>query len=721
MTELSSAPSSAHAIVLLSSIPKTKDTILNIKISVTAALRLVIFPLSLLAALGAPVAAATSTWTAAGGTSNFSDAGNWDAFPTPNCIMVFPAGAAYASKGAPVNDMIGLTIDQLNVYEAYTISGNAITCKNINDLNASTANITLPISTAGSAVLTITVTNGGAILNLSGKLSGAGPVTYGGPGIKRLNGTINNTLSGTSIVALGELVLDSSAAEPIAGPLVINTGATVTLKSAPEIRNRVVVTVNGTFDLAAATGSDGSVTEMIGGLSGVVTAGKVLLGANTLGCSGQVAPTNYVGGFSGTGAFRQSDSGTEILSGTSFPYTGATLLAGGATHIWGSLLSSLVTVTSGTLVMANDCTVGPVTLSGATSVLSFDETISAMTMHGTTPSLTVGSGSTFQVVAKSPTNYSTVSTAAASISGAVLAIDTSTFSPSVSSVMTIITNTGSSSIGGTFAGLAEGATVASTTNSGTSFIISYVGGSGNDVTLTGSTVASDTTAPTLSAVTSTSITGNSATITWTSNEASDSQVEYGQSTVYGTWSVLGTASVTSHSVVLSGLIGSALYHYRVYSRDAAGNRVVSADASFTTAADTIAPTISAVTVGTVTEKTATITWTTDEASDGQVDYGTTVIYGSSAVDGSFDTSHSLTLVGLTGATTYHFRVLSRDASGNLTLGADGTFTTTPEGSGNGTPASSDDNSGRCGVGGGLALLVGFGLVAARLMAFRRRA
>ena len=682
--------------------------------SLTAAVRLALFSLTLLVALAAPAVAATSTWTAAGGTSNFSDAGNWDAFPTPNCIMVFPAGTPYSLKGKPFNDLIGLTIDQLNIYESYTISGNAITCKNINDYNAATANVTLPINTAGSAVLTITVTTATGTLNLTGILSGAGPVTYGGPGIKRLNGTKNNTLSGLSIVALGTLVLDSSAAESIAGPLTINIPGTVLLKSAPEIKNTVIVTVNGTFDLSAATGNDGVDTEIIGGLAGTATAGVVALGSKTLGCSGQVAPTVFAGGFSGTGAFRQSGSGTEVLSGTSFPYTGATKVAGGAIHVWGQLLNSPFTVTSGTLVLANDCSVGTVNLAGATSVLSFDETISAMTMHGTTPSLTLGSGATFMVLPKSPTDYSTVSTASANISGSVLVVDTSLFSPDPASVMTIISNTGAAPVSGTFSGLSEGALVTSATNSATTFTISYVGGSGNDVTLTGFAKASDTTPPAItSGPAAGSLTGNSAVITWTTDELSTSQVEFGTSTTYGRTTSLNASLVTSHSVPVTGLTGSTLYHYRVLSKDAAGNLVRSTDATFTTLADITPPVISSIAADSISDHSFTANWSTDEVSDSQVEYGLTTTYGTSTtLDGSQVTAHSVPVTGLSANTTYHYRVLSTDGTGNLTTSGDQTVTT-------GSPSDSSDDDRRCGSGNLFGLMVTGLLLGFQFLTIRR--
>jgi len=55
------------------------------------------------------------------------------------------------------------------------------------------------------------------------------------------------------------------------------------------------------------------------------------------------------------------------------------------------------------------------------------------------------------------------------------------------------------------------------------------------------------------------------------DEASDTQVEYGTSTSYGSSSTLNSSKVTSHSATLSGLQPSTTYHFRVKSRDAAGN------------------------------------------------------------------------------------------------------------------------------------------------------
>jgi len=198
-----------------------------------------------------------------------------------------------------------------------------------------------------------------------------------------------------------------------------------------------------------------------------------------------------------------------------------------------------------------------------------------------------------------------------------------------------------------------------------------------DFTFT-TTAAADTTPPIISAVSSSSISSSAATIAWTTNEASTSQVEFGTTSAYGSSSPLNSTLVAAHSVSLSGLSASTLYHYRVKSRDAAGNLAVSGDFTFNTQAppDTTPPAISAVSSSGVSSSAATITWTTNEASDSQVDFGTTTGYGSSSsLITSRVTSHSASLSGLSASTLYHYRVKSRDAAGNLATSGDFTFTT----------------------------------------------
>jgi hypothetical protein len=190
--------------------------------------------------------------------------------------------------------------------------------------------------------------------------------------------------------------------------------------------------------------------------------------------------------------------------------------------------------------------------------------------------------------------------------------------------------------------------------------------------------APDHTPPTITNISATDITETTATITWTTNDPSTSQVEYGETPIYGATTSLQTGLITNHSVTLTNLNPETTYHFRVKSKDSAANEATSGDRTFTTLAlpDTTPPVISGVAVSEVTESSAIITWTTDEPATSQVEYGETTSYGLvTALDVSLVTNHSITLDGLNTDTTYHFRVKSKDASGNERASVDHTLTT----------------------------------------------
>jgi hypothetical protein len=75
-------------------------------------------------------------------------------------------------------------------------------------------------------------------------------------------------------------------------------------------------------------------------------------------------------------------------------------------------------------------------------------------------------------------------TGSVALGGATLSV-TLGFSPAPGNTFTIIANDGADAVSGTFSGLAEGAGF---NVGGTTFVISYVGGDGNDVVLTAATV-----------------------------------------------------------------------------------------------------------------------------------------------------------------------------------------------------------------------------------------
>jgi uncharacterized protein (TIGR02597 family) len=104
-------------------------------------------------------------------------------------------------------------------------------------------------------------------------------------------------------------------------------------------------------------------------------------------------------------------------------------------------------------------------------------------------------------------------------------------------------------------------------------VLSYTTGGGTD-----------TTPPVITGVTHSNVTATSATITWTTDDLSDSQVEYGPNTSYGQFWPASPDPVLrqAHSVTLSGLAAGARYNYTVRSTNAAGLPASSPNQAFET-------------------------------------------------------------------------------------------------------------------------------------------
>jgi chitodextrinase len=168
-----------------------------------------------------------------------------------------------------------------------------------------------------------------------------------------------------------------------------------------------------------------------------------------------------------------------------------------------------------------------------------------------------------------------------------------------------------------------------------------------------------------------------ATLTWDANTESDLA---GYRVYFGTASRTYGPSINvgkTTSYTLTGL-GNQTYFFAVTAYDTTGTEsTFSAEVSKTiTTPDTVAPVLSSINASSVTDISAVITWGTNEPTDTQVQYGTTTAYGSSTTRvTTLVTVHSQTLTGLLPGTLYHYRVLSRDAAGNLTTSLDNTFTT----------------------------------------------
>lgn len=182
------------------------------------------------------------------------------------------------------------------------------------------------------------------------------------------------------------------------------------------------------------------------------------------------------------------------------------------------------------------------------------------------------------------------------------------------------------------------------------------------------------TPPVISNVQAINVGQNSATITWATNEAATSRVEYGTSDTYGSSTPTDGSFVTLHAVVLTGLTAKTLYHYRVISANSDGP-ATSSDYTFTTLGP---PIISNLQVTNITSNSATVSWTTDDAATTQVEYGTTPAYGQATTqDANLVTSHSANLTGLSATTVYHLRAKSTNVWALTGYSSDATFATRP--------------------------------------------
>jgi phosphodiesterase/alkaline phosphatase D-like protein len=188
----------------------------------------------------------------------------------------------------------------------------------------------------------------------------------------------------------------------------------------------------------------------------------------------------------------------------------------------------------------------------------------------------------------------------------------------------------------------------------------------------------DVTAPVITSVTVSETQSTWVTLTWTTDELSNSIVQYSADpdTSFGTAVTVNTM-VTSHSVTITGLTPNTLYHMRVRSADILNNAATDANGgggySVTT---TNGPIISNVTTPAIGDQTASVSWDTNIDSSSIVVYadnaalsnpqqaGTSGLVGGASSTVVFQ--HRVDLTGLTAGRTYYYYVQSTDADSNAT-------------------------------------------------------
>lgn len=353
-----------------------------------------------------------------------------------------------------------------------------------------------PITLSDDATLGCSDTNG--TLTLSGNISGSNSIQKGGSGLLVLGGS--NSFVGLAINTGAVLASGSAALGTAAG--------TTLIQNAGQLRLDDSITNNNPIQLAGATagtihllnvGGTNQVNGLVGLLGGgfdygiEATAGRLTLAGGIaftdvfsstrnvrLSGDGEGAVSGAIqNGGSAIVAIAKTGAGQWTLSGTN-SYTGATTVSAGTLLINGTSVSA-VTVSGGTFggsgVISNRVTISagihaPGDSVGVQTIWSNYIVSAAGTLKVNLNGTNVGSQ--YSQVAVRNGNSGTVTLGGSLSVIAVPGLATNT-------TFTIIDNDGTDAVSSTFAGLPNNATFF---QSGYTWRISYVGGTGNDVTLT---------------------------------------------------------------------------------------------------------------------------------------------------------------------------------------------------------------------------------------------
>jgi autotransporter-associated beta strand protein len=315
----------------------------------------------------------------------------------------------------------------------------------------------------------------------------AGPITWGGPIV--ISGTVgfsapmgcdlrlDGTISGPGNLSArpsGSSILELGAINTYAGSTTMDTGGELRLGISNAIPDGSVVTINGRFNLS-------SHSDAVAGLN--ATEGSLIeLGVGTLTLMPpQDTVTQCLAPISGDGNLMKQGAGLVRLSASN-TFTGLTTVAAGILLLDGRLTGPVV-VTGGTL--AGDGLVnGTLTANGGRVSPSLGNGVGEGTARLDAGPVTMNAGSTLAIEINGPTagtQHDRLQVFGMTLNTPTLEIVASP-SLQVSNLgeIIIVHNLLNTPIAGTFAGLAEGATL---TSSGKAFRLSYQGGDGNDISL----------------------------------------------------------------------------------------------------------------------------------------------------------------------------------------------------------------------------------------------
>jgi hypothetical protein len=288
-------------------------------------------------------------------------------------------------------------------------------------------------------------------------------------------GTFNKTSSGT--LTFNNYVFSSGTVDVQSGTLVLNDLSTAVVTGSTLLQGSWIARANSTLDFGDFGSSSLTTNQASVTLDG---ANSVFNEINGLATNSSTGSFTVSGGRSFTTVGALSNSGSVTVGPSSALTTAADqnyTQTAGTTTVNGTLTNTgTVQINGGTLK-------GSGTISGTTSVAGGN--VAPGTSPGilNTGNISFNSSSTFTVevngTTTAGTDYDQLNvTGTVSLGNATLS--TSGTVTALGNEVILINNDGTDAVSGTFNGLAEQATV---TINGVNFKISYVGGTGNDVTL----------------------------------------------------------------------------------------------------------------------------------------------------------------------------------------------------------------------------------------------
>jgi hypothetical protein len=189
----------------------------------------------------------------------------------------------------------------------------------------------------------------------------------------------------------------------------------------------------------------------------------------------------------------------------------------------------------------------------------------------------------------------------------------------------------------------------------------------------------DITGPVISGISAHNISGDRATISWTTNEGATSQVQYGLTSSYGSTTTLDASYVSAHSVLITGLSSSTVYHFRIHTRDSSNNLTTSVDDTFTTSStpDNTEPSSPGNLSGSsITTNSITVNWSASSDNIAVIGYN---IYRNNEFIAS-TTALNFTDLGLNLGTSYVYTITAYDAASNESPRTNNITLTTTSGS-----------------------------------------